>query len=64
MYLKKEILAGRHAAQICLSEELMPKVLLPKINKRGTVKPINGPDTYHGQGFSKASIIIFLEFSC
>ena len=28
----------------------MPKRLLPKINKAGTIKPINGPAIYQGQG--------------
>jgi hypothetical protein len=49
-YLKKGMLAGKHAAQMCRSDELMPKDLLPMISKVGTVNPINGPATYQGQG--------------
>src|SRR5690606_34945949 len=56
-YLKNEILAGTHDAQICRSDELIPKLLFPKINNAGTVKPINGPAMYHGQGCFKNSII-------
>lgn len=29
-----------HAAQICRNDELIPKDLLPKISKAGTVRPI------------------------
>ena len=49
-YRKKEMSPGKHAAQICRKDEEMPKVLLPKINNKGTVSPISGPATYHGQG--------------
>ena len=49
-YLKNGILAGIHAAHICLSDELIPKDLLPMIRSTGTVKPISGPATYQGQG--------------
>lgn len=62
LYLKKGILVGRHAAQICLSDELIPKDLLPNINNAGTVSPMSGPATYQGQGdlmSSKISIILF-----
>jgi hypothetical protein len=50
LYRKKEILAGKQAAQICRREEEIPNVLLPSISKSGTVKPINGPATHQGQG--------------
>jgi len=43
--------AGIQIAQICLSEEEMPKCLFPKSNNAGTVSPINAPATYQGQGF-------------
>src|SRR5437868_6711588 len=56
-YLKKEILAGKQAAQICLRLDDMPKSLLPRINSNGTIKPINGPETYQGQGCLIISII-------
>lgn len=39
-----------HAAHMCLSEELIPKDLLPISNSVGTVSPISGPATYQGQG--------------
>jgi hypothetical protein len=71
-YLKNEIFAGTHAAQICRSEDEIPKALLPKINNMGTVNPIKGPATYHAQGafnidnmmdkiFNKLNIPIFLQ---
>lgn len=50
-YLKKEILAGITAAQMCRNEDEIPKDLFPKSSKTGTVKPIIGPATYQGQGF-------------
>jgi hypothetical protein len=37
-YLKKEILDGKQAAQACLSEELIPKVLFPMISNVGHCK--------------------------
>src|SRR5690554_5311288 len=60
-YLKKEILAGIHEAQICRSDELIPNDLFPKINNAGTVKPISGPATYHAQGCFINSIIFTLS---
>jgi hypothetical protein len=50
LYLKKGILAGIQAAQICRNEEDTPNDLLPMINSSGTTNPINGPATYQGQG--------------
>jgi hypothetical protein len=50
LYLKKDILEGKHAAHICLKVEEIPNDLFPKINNNGTVNPIRGPATYHGQG--------------
>ena len=58
-YLKNGMLAGIHEAQMCRSDELMPKDLFPKINKAGTVNPINGPATYQAQGCLINSIILF-----
>src|SRR5690606_2924434 len=59
LYLKNGILAGIHEAQMWRSDELIPKDLLPIIKSAGTVKPINGPATYHGQGCFINSIILF-----
>jgi len=56
-YLKNEILAGIHAAQMCLSDDEMPKVLLPMISRAGTTRPISGPATYQGQGWVIKSIV-------
>ena len=50
LYLKKGIFAGKQDAHICLKEELIPIVLLPLFYYAGTVNPIIGPATYHGQG--------------
>src|SRR5690606_6709271 len=61
-YLKNGILAGKQEAQICRNDELMPNDLLPIIKRTGTVNPINGPATYHGQGCFKNSNITFLIF--
>jgi hypothetical protein len=49
-YLKKGILAGKQAAQICLRLDDMPKGLFPIIKSIGTIKPIIVPPTYHGHG--------------
>jgi len=49
-YLKSEMLAGRMAAHICRKDDEMPNFLLPNKRSNGTVAPINGPATYHGQG--------------
>src|SRR5690554_3855004 len=57
LYWKNGILAGRHEAQMCRSEELMPKDLLPSTSKAGTVSPTKGPATYQGQGCFNRSII-------
>jgi hypothetical protein len=59
LYLKKGILAGKQAAHIWRNEDEIPNVLLPSINRTGTVRPISGPATYHGQGPDKISIISF-----
>jgi hypothetical protein len=42
--------AGKQAAHTCLKLEEMPKVLFPKINKAGTIRPMIMPATYHGHG--------------
>ena len=52
----KMIEAGKQAAQMCLSEELMPKDLFPKSKSAGTVRPIKGPATYHGHGCDTKSM--------
>jgi len=49
-YLKKEMLPGKQAAQICFKVEEMPKGLLPNMRSKGTINPIKGPDIHHGQG--------------
>jgi len=45
-----EMFPGTHAAQMCRSEDEIPKCLLPINNSAGTVRPIKAPATYHGQG--------------
>ena len=50
---------GIQEAQMCRSEELTPKDLFPKIKSAGTVRPINGPATYHGHGCKINSSIIY-----
>lgn len=62
-YLKKEILEGKQAAQICLRVADMPNDLFPINSNAGTISPIKGPDTYHGHGLFKYSIIKTLS-SC
>src|SRR5690606_15002634 len=62
-YLKKEMLAGRQAAQAWRRLALMPKFLFPKINNAGTVSPTSGPAMYQGQGCFKNSNIYFYIFS-
>ena len=52
-YLKKGMLAGIHAAQTWRKEEEMPKVLLPISSRVGTISPMIGPATYHGQGWER-----------
>jgi hypothetical protein len=56
--LKKGMFAGKQTAQICRSDDDMPKFLLPIIKSVGTVSPINRPDRYQGQGFCRISIIL------
>ncbi len=53
---------GIHAAQICLRDELIPKDLLPNMSNVGTVRPINGPATYHGQGCFMISSVLYYFF--
>lgn len=52
------MLAGIQAAHTWRNEEDIPNVLLPNINKAGTVNPINGPATYHDQGCLKNANIV------
>ena len=55
--LKYLISNGMHMAQMCRSEEESPKALFPNINNKGTIKPISGPEMYHGHGsFIKSNI--------
>jgi hypothetical protein len=49
------------AAHTWRREEEMPKDLLPKINKIGTINPMIGPATYHGQGCLIISMIVMNE---
>src|SRR4051794_11904545 len=49
-YLKKEIFAGKHAAHTCRSVDEIPKGLLPSSRSKGTIRPIRGPEKYHGHG--------------
>ena len=60
-YLKKLILAGKHAAHKWRSDELTPNDLFPTIKSIGTINPINGPATYQGHGcFIHSSILMFI----
>jgi hypothetical protein len=49
LYLKKEMLAGKQAAQIWRRLDDMPNALFPRIRRRGTISPINGPEIHQGQ---------------
>jgi hypothetical protein len=61
LYLKKGILAGMQAAQICLSEEEMPKFLLPIMSRMGTVRPMKTPATDQCQGcFINSNMFLFI----
>src|SRR4030095_1103608 len=62
LYLKKEISAGKQAAQICRKLDERPKTLFPNNKSKGTISPINGPLTHQGQGCFKISIIL-VQFS-
>src|SRR5579872_3822920 len=54
--LNNEILPGKQAAQMCRSEEEIPKRLLPIQSNKGAVSPITGPAIYQGQGLYSNSI--------
>ena len=62
-YLKKSTLAGKQAAQICFRLDEMPKALLPKISKIGTVNPIKIPAIDQCQG-CRMSSNISLDLFC
>ena len=49
--LQESKLLGTTAAHMCRKDELMPKVRLRKIKCSGTISPMTGPATYHGQGW-------------
>ena len=55
LYFRKSIFPGKQAAQICLKLLDIPSILLPASIRRGTVKPIIGPATYHGHGWRRKS---------
>ena len=57
-YWKNEMFAGMHAAQMCRSEDEIPKCLFPISSNAGTVRPINGPAMYQGQGWRIISNIV------
>jgi hypothetical protein len=57
--LKKGIRDGITAAQICRSEEEIPKALFPVTRRNGTINPISGPATYQGHGCLNQSGIAF-----
>ena len=59
-YWKNGILAGTHAAHICLSVDEIPNGLLPKINKVGTTNPIKGPATYQAHGCLRNCNMVFV----
>ena len=50
------MLAGKHAAQMWRNDDEIPNDLLPMSNNVGTVRPINGPATYHGHGLRMSSM--------
>src|ERR1041385_5660955 len=54
--------AGTHAAQMCRSVDEIPSLLFPISNNNGTVTPMTGPATYHGQGLYINSIEIEILF--
>ena len=55
-----EFLQGIHTAHIWRSDDETPNALLPRINNKGTIKPIKGPAIYHGHGCFKISSIFYL----
>lgn len=55
-YFRYSILLGYTAAQTWRRLLDMPKTLPPRMSSRGTVRPINGPLTYHGQGAKSSSM--------
>ena len=58
-YLRNSKLLGMQAAQ-WRNEELMPNVRFSKIRWRGTINPMMGPATYHGQGWLNHSTNAFM----
>src|SRR5690606_16723567 len=59
--LRKETLVrGRAMEQKCRKLPEMPMLLPPIRSSKGTVRPINGPTTYQGQGCIRASLNIFI----
>jgi hypothetical protein len=57
------ILAGKQEAQMCFSEEEIPNILLPIINKTGIIRPMRGPEIYQGQGCVKTFMLFTLKNS-
>ena len=45
---------------MCRKFDEIPKCLLPKINKAGTINPMMIPAVYQGQGARKISIMVSL----
>jgi len=60
LYLRNSKLFGMQAAQTWRNEELMPNVRFSKIRWRGTINPMMGPATYHGQGWLTHSTSAFM----
>src|SRR5690606_22255450 len=58
-YFRNGIPDGATAAHRCLKDEEIPKDLFPMSSKRGTVRPIKGPEMYQGQGLDNRSIMTF-----
>ena len=61
LYLKNGMLEGKHAAQICRSEEETPNDLFPAMSNAGTTRPIRGPAIHHGHGLLIHSIKFILK---
>jgi hypothetical protein len=60
------MLAGIQAAQMCRSDDDMPNDLFPNNKRVGTVSPIIGPATYHGQGcrINSRNVMLDANYEC
>ena len=55
LYFRKGTSPGKQIAHTWRKLLEMPSILFPASKRRGTVKPIIGPATYHGQGWRRKS---------